>query len=142
MCVQYCAGVQYHEGYHDACGRYLEYCGGCSVLWEKNLLLVEYLHGTQHPHSIHDIPTCIIISHTVLKLQKMVSPMVLMIPPMVLMIPPMVLMISNHVHHDISHGTDKNLSPAISSFQNVKKYTSTRPNRLLIEIFTFQMLTL
>ena len=25
--------VQYHEGYHDKCGGYNEYCGWCSVLW-------------------------------------------------------------------------------------------------------------
>ena len=33
-----------------------------------NLLLFDYPHGT------HDIPTCIMISPTVLKLQKMISP--------------------------------------------------------------------
>ena len=26
-------GVQYRGGYHDKCGGYLEYHGGCSVLW-------------------------------------------------------------------------------------------------------------
>ena len=25
--------VQYHGGYHDACGGYHEYRGGCSVPW-------------------------------------------------------------------------------------------------------------
>ena len=29
---------------------------GCSVLWVCNLLLLEYLHGTEHPHDYHDIP--------------------------------------------------------------------------------------
>ena len=26
-------GVQYRGGYHDKCGGYLEYRGGCSVPW-------------------------------------------------------------------------------------------------------------
>ena len=26
-------GVQYIRGYHDACGGYHEYIGGCSVHW-------------------------------------------------------------------------------------------------------------
>ena len=34
--------------------------------------------------------------------------------------------------------TINGLSPAISSFQNVKTYTSTRQDWLLMEIFTFQ----
>ena len=31
--VQYRGRVQYRRGYHNACGGYLEYCGGCSVPW-------------------------------------------------------------------------------------------------------------
>ena len=69
--------VQYHGGYHDKCGGYLEW--GRSVLWGggvilstvgdiimstvrgfstvgENLLLFEYPHGTEHSHSTHDIP--------------------------------------------------------------------------------------
>ena len=73
-------GVQYRGGYHDKCGRYLEYREGLSgVPWRKlstvgdimmhvgdimstvgvfseDLLSFEYPHGTEHPHSTHDIP--------------------------------------------------------------------------------------
>ena len=34
--------VQYRRGYRDTCGEYHEYRGG-------NNLLLEYLHGTEHP---------------------------------------------------------------------------------------------
>ena len=37
--------VQYHGGYHDACGGYHEYRGGCSVLWGYHPLKFEYRGG-------------------------------------------------------------------------------------------------
>ena len=43
------------EGYRDTYGGYHEYCGGCSVPWGINLLLFEYLNGTEHHHCTHDI---------------------------------------------------------------------------------------
>ena len=100
-----------------------QYCGdlmstmGYSVPWGKNLLLFEYPtvlnthtvlmisptcvmisptvlkfqrmdpHGTEHPHGTHDIPTCI-----------MISPMVLSIPHSTQDNP--------HGTHDIPHGTE------------------------------------
>ena len=45
----------------------------------KSLLLFEYPHGTEHPTVLMISLTCIMISHTVLKLQRMVPPMELMI---------------------------------------------------------------
>ena len=63
------------EGYH-------EYRGGCSVPWEKNLLLFEYPHGTEHPMVLMISPTFIMISLTVLNI-------------------PTVLKISLQMHHDI-----------------------------------------
>ena len=62
-------------------------------------------HGTEHPHGTHDIPTCIMISPTVLNI-----PMVLKITPTVLMISPTVLNTPRysrypHIYHDIPHGT-------------------------------------
>ena len=72
------------EGYHDKCGGYLEYRGGCSVPWGyheycggvilstvgdtmmhmgdtmstvgENLLLFEYSKVLNTPHGTHDIP--------------------------------------------------------------------------------------
>ena len=41
-------GVQYRGGYHDKCGGYLEYRGGCSVPWGMVLMI--------SPHMYHDIP--------------------------------------------------------------------------------------
>ena len=38
--AQYRGGVQYRGGYHDACGGYHEYRGGCSVPWgEKSFVI-------------------------------------------------------------------------------------------------------
>ena len=61
--VQYRGDVQYRGGYHDACGGYHEYRGGCSVPWGKSLLLFEYptVLNTPtvlmiSPHIYHDIP--------------------------------------------------------------------------------------
>ena len=72
--------MQYRGGYHDACGGYLEYLGGCSVpsgYHDKRGGYLEYRggvfstvgenlfhdipHGTQitkdgTPHGTHDIP--------------------------------------------------------------------------------------
>ena len=31
--------VQYRGGYHDACGGYHEYRGGCSVPWGNSLVI-------------------------------------------------------------------------------------------------------
>ena len=36
--AQYRGGVQYRGGYHDKCGGYLEYRGGCSVPWGISLV--------------------------------------------------------------------------------------------------------
>ena len=33
-------GVQYTGGYHNECGRYHEYTGGCSVHWEFTMMSV------------------------------------------------------------------------------------------------------
>ena len=105
MYVQYFGGVQYLGEYHDTCEGYLEYCVCCSVpegyheycgiilsnvggyhdapgvimsTVGENLLLFEYPDGTEHPSKVLMIsPTCIMISPTVLKLQRMVSPTVL-----------------------------------------------------------------
>ena len=43
-------------GYHDTCGEYHEYRGECSVPLGGggNLLLCEYLHGTEHPPRCYD----------------------------------------------------------------------------------------
>ena len=36
--LEYHKDVQYHGGYHDACGGYHEYRGGCSVPWGDIIL--------------------------------------------------------------------------------------------------------
>ena len=64
--LEYRGGCSVLWGYHDTRGGYHEYCGGCSVPWGENLLLFEY-------------PT---VLNT-----------------------PTVLMISLHMYHDIPHGT-------------------------------------
>ena len=70
--------LEYHGGYHE----YRTVGDIMSTMGDKNLLLFEYPHGTQ------DIPTCIMISPMVHKLQRMVNiPTVLMISPMALSIP-------------------------------------------------------
>ena len=84
---EYHGDTQYHGGYHDARG--------------GNLLLFEYPHSIEHPHGTHDIPTCIMISPTVLKLQRMVSPTV----PTVLSIPHSTRD-NPHGTQDIHHGTE------------------------------------
>ena len=48
--------VQYHGGYHDARGGYLEYRDGCSVPWGTQITKYFSPHGTEHPHGTHDIP--------------------------------------------------------------------------------------
>ena len=55
------------------------------------------------------------------------------------------LSVEHLIYYDLDvfmYKTINGLSPAISSFQNVKDIHSARPDRLLMEIFTFQMLTL
>ena len=46
-------GVQYRGGYHDKCGGYLEYRGGCSVRWGDIMSTVggylEYRGGCSVP---------------------------------------------------------------------------------------------
>ena len=38
--LEYCGDVQYRGGYHNACGGYYEYRGGCSVPWgEKSFVI-------------------------------------------------------------------------------------------------------
>ena len=54
--LEYCGGVQYRGGYHDARGVYHEYRGGCSVPWGENLSLFEYPTVLNTPHGTHDIP--------------------------------------------------------------------------------------
>ena len=85
--LEYHGGVQYHGGYHDTCGGYQEYRGGCSVPLGEKSFVICVPNGTEHPHGTHDIPTCIMISPTVLKFQRMV----LKIAPTVFMISSMVL---------------------------------------------------
>ena len=100
MYVQYFGGVQYLGEYHDICvwrsvpEGYHEYCGvilsnvggyhdASGVIMSTvggNLLLFEYPDGAAHPSKVLMIsPTCIMISPTVFKLQRMVSPTVLLI---------------------------------------------------------------
>ena len=79
-------------------GRYHEYRGGVQYHRGYNLLLFEYSHSTEHHTVLIISPTCIMISLTGLKLQKMISVTVLNTPT--------VLMISPYSHHDISHGTE------------------------------------
>ena len=41
MCAQLpWRGVQYRGGYHDSCGGYLEYRGGCLVPWQDIMMHV------------------------------------------------------------------------------------------------------
>ena len=42
--AQYRGGVQYRGGYHDKCGGYLEYRGGCSVPWGDIMIHVGGYH--------------------------------------------------------------------------------------------------
>ena len=39
-------GVQYRGGYHDKCGGYLEYRGGCSVPWGDTMSTVGVILST------------------------------------------------------------------------------------------------
>ena len=51
-------------GYHDGTWEHIMSTVGVFSTMGENLLLFEYLHGTEHPHSTHDItPTCIMIPH-------------------------------------------------------------------------------
>ena len=86
-------------GYHDARGGYHEYRGGCSVPWGEKSFVIWVPHGTEHPprYSWYP-PTCIMISPTVLKFQRMVSPTVLNTPHGTQDNP--------HGTHDIPHGTE------------------------------------
>ena len=54
-----------------------------------NLLLFEYLHGTEHPHSVHDIPHMYHDIPTVLNIPTIfkISPTVIKISPTVLSTP-------------------------------------------------------
>ena len=112
-------GVQYRGGYHEYHGGYLEYRGGCSVLWGdimmhmgdimstvegvqyrggKNLLLFEYPMVLNTFMVLMISPTYIMISPTVLKFQRMVSPHSTEHPHGTHDI--------LHVHHDIPHSTE------------------------------------
>ena len=44
--MQYREGIQYRGGYHDACGGYLEYRGGCSVPWRDIMSTVGVILST------------------------------------------------------------------------------------------------
>ena len=35
--LEHCGGVHYHGGYHENRGGYFEYSGGCSVQWEDTI---------------------------------------------------------------------------------------------------------
>ena len=119
--------TQYCGRYYDVHGDIMSTVGVFNTVGE-NLLLFVYPHGTEHPHSTHDISTSIMISPMVLKLQRMVSPMILNTPT-VLMIP--------HVHHyipaalSIPHGTQDNptvlmISPTVL---NIPHGTQDIPHR-------------
>ena len=90
--------IQYHEGYHDACGAFLEYCGG-----------VQY-HG-RIPSFVIWVPWEISWIPWGYSNNKRVSPTVLN-TPMVLMISPTALSIPHspqdnpHIYHDIPHGAE------------------------------------
>ena len=51
-------GVQYRGGYHDKCGGYLEYRGGCSVPWGDIMSTVGVILSTvgdvQYRGGYHD----------------------------------------------------------------------------------------
>ena len=40
---------EYRGGYHDTCGGYHEYRGGCSVPWGIQIIKDFSPHGTEHP---------------------------------------------------------------------------------------------
>ena len=42
--------VQYRVGYHDNCGGYLEYRGGCSVPWGDTIPLEKLIKITPKPY--------------------------------------------------------------------------------------------
>ena len=95
--------VQYIGGYHDACGGYYEYIGGCSVHQGVFSTLGFSIEIERFSPSCS--PTCIMISAPDV---LMVSPWCTHgIPPMywtspdVLMISPTCIMIFPHMHHDI-----------------------------------------
>ena len=97
-------------GYHDKCGGYLEYRGVFSNVGDimstmegvqyrgGNLLLFEYPMVLNTPKVLMISPTCSMISPTVLKFQRMVSPTVLNTTTVFMMFP--------HGHHDIPHGVE------------------------------------
>ena len=64
------------------------YCVGCSVQWGTKITKDLFPHGTERPHGTYDIPMCIMISPTVLKIT----------PHGTQDIP--------HIYHDIRHGTE------------------------------------
>ena len=89
---------------------YLEYCGGYSVPWgyhdaRGDIMSTMEVFGTvggnlllfEHSKALNT-HTVLMISPTVLKFQRMVSPTVLNTPHGAHDIP--------HVHHDIPHGTE------------------------------------
>ena len=111
--------VQYHGDIMMHVGGYHEYHGGCSVPWAKSLLLFEYPMVLNTPTVLMISPTCIMISLTVLKFQRMASPTVLNTPT-VLMISPTCIMVSPTVLN-IPHGTQDNptvlmISPQYSRY--------------------------
>ena len=51
--IEYAGGVQYTGGYHDECGGYNEYTGGCSVHWGFHTNSVVF--PMTFPQIYHDI---------------------------------------------------------------------------------------
>ena len=62
ICVRYHAGFQYRWRNHEYCGGYLEYCRGCSVLWDIMVYVGNSLSTVGVFSAVEDIMSIVEIS--------------------------------------------------------------------------------